>query len=258
MDFVQGIGERYLIGKANAAPQQLENLAKKQFLKGDDPATPKAPPAVLDAGKDKEIEKLRKELAVAKLSQKKHGKQREASADSKMANESDRKPPSVVENFSGKSPVSRRVPQTHSKPTERSHKHKIADEAHEPRGRSDSIKTANAARRHSADPVKFREVNYSSSSSPHAHRQAQASEARQRVLQAMSTQAVASNQTSRGERTYQPIATTVSQRPRQTTDLCVVEVLEEEPLRRRRTHQSRANVVEVIERDKNRTRYVVR
>ncbi|KAL8904804.1 MAG: hypothetical protein Q9207_003027 [Kuettlingeria erythrocarpa] len=258
MDFVQGIGERYLIGKANAAPQQLENLAKKQFLKGDDPATPKAPSGLLGAGKDKEIEKLKMELAQAKLSQKKQGKRREASADSKTVKESHRKPPSVVGSVSSKSPVSKHVPQIHSKPTERSHKHKVADEAYEPRrGRSDSIKTANAARRHSADPVKFREVNYSSSS-PRAHHQAQASETRQREIQVRSTQAVASNQTNRGERAYQLISTTVSERPAQATDLCVVEVVEEEPLRRRRTHHSRANVVEVIERDKYRTRYVVR
>ncbi|KAL8926221.1 MAG: hypothetical protein Q9208_003124 [Pyrenodesmia sp. 3 TL-2023] len=260
MDFVQGIGERYLIGKANAAPQQLENLAKKQF-KSDDPAVPKAELAAQKLGKDKEIEKLRKELASAKSSlekQGKQGKQRKPSVDTNAVKERHRDSQSVAGSASGKSAVTRHIPLTHSKPPERNHKHKPPKEAYETRrGRSDSIKTAIAARPHSADPVKFREVNYSRSGHD-IHHQPEAPETRQRELQAMSTQAVASSRTDRGEQAYQQIATTVSDRARPATDLCVVEVMEEEPPRRRRTDQSRGNVIEVIERDRHRTRYVLR
>ncbi|KAL8748644.1 MAG: hypothetical protein Q9184_007167 [Pyrenodesmia sp. 2 TL-2023] len=257
MDFVQGIGERYLMGKANAAPQQLENLAKKQF-KGDDSAAPKAGPAAPNPAKDKEIEKLRKELASAKSSLEKQGKRRKPSVDSEAAKENYRKSHAVAGSASSKSAASRHLPPSHSKPTERKHKHKPPEEAYGTRrGRSDSIKTAFAARPHSADPVTFRNVNYSHGSHD-IHDQPKAPETRQRELQAMSTQAVASSQTHRGEQAYQPIATTVSDRPRPVTDLCVVEVMEEEPPRRRRTDQSRANVIEVIERGRNRTRYVVR
>ena len=65
-NLIEGIGERYLVRKANAVPQQLENLAKKQFTDaphGKSPSTPKG--SVRD--KDQEIERLRRELAATKL-----------------------------------------------------------------------------------------------------------------------------------------------------------------------------------------------
>ena len=73
MDFIEGIGERYLMGKANAAPQMLENLAKKQFASATNPkkaqeATQASSSSTLPSSdKDQEIAKLRKELAEMKL-----------------------------------------------------------------------------------------------------------------------------------------------------------------------------------------------
>ena len=69
MEFLEGIGQRYLERKAYAVPQQLENLAKKQFA----PAAAETKPTVqattaLPATKDKdrELRALRKQLADAK------------------------------------------------------------------------------------------------------------------------------------------------------------------------------------------------
>ena len=68
MDFVQGIGERYLMGKANAAPQMLENLAKEQFKSTPDPKAEAAQASTLPKPeKNDEIAKLRKELAEMRL-----------------------------------------------------------------------------------------------------------------------------------------------------------------------------------------------
>lgn len=80
MDFVQGIGERYLMGKANAAPQMLENIAKKQFASASDPkALATQASALPTTEKDEEIAKLRKELAETRLQKDK------ASGDTKTA-----------------------------------------------------------------------------------------------------------------------------------------------------------------------------
>ncbi len=68
MDLIQGIGERYLMGKANAAPQMLENMAKKQFSSATDTKAQAAQASILPSSeKDDQIAKLRKELAETKL-----------------------------------------------------------------------------------------------------------------------------------------------------------------------------------------------
>lgn len=256
MEFVQNIGERYLLGKANAVPQQLENLAKKQ-LKGDD-VTPKVAPTAQDVGQEKEIEELRKELAEAKLGREKQGKESKPSKDSKPMKENSRKSQSVAGSVTGRSSRSKHAPHAHSKPTERTHKNKAA-EAHETprRGRSDSIKTAIAARPHSANPVKFGEVHYSRSDH-NALLGGKAPEMRHRDLQTMGPKATANNHADRGEQVHKIIQSTRSEQPRPAADFCVVEVTEDEPLRRRRRRNGRANFVEVIERDSNRTKYVIR
>ncbi|KAL2040350.1 hypothetical protein N7G274_006793 [Stereocaulon virgatum] len=86
MDFIGQIGERYLTGKANAAPQQLENIVKKHLIGGaDEPGVEgggkgasidataatgqegaKAP-GTGSAEKDEEIARLRKQLAQLEL-----------------------------------------------------------------------------------------------------------------------------------------------------------------------------------------------
>ena len=83
MDFVEQIGERYLMGKANAAPQQLENLVKKQFAGGTEKpgggekaasaagaASSEKEVGKGSAEKDAEITKLRAQLAQSKLERK--------------------------------------------------------------------------------------------------------------------------------------------------------------------------------------------
>lgn len=66
--FIAGIGERYLQGKANNIPQQLENLAKKQFSSATDTKLQAEQASTLPSGeKDQEIAKLRKQLAETKL-----------------------------------------------------------------------------------------------------------------------------------------------------------------------------------------------
>ncbi|KAL8858656.1 MAG: hypothetical protein Q9198_010675, partial [Flavoplaca austrocitrina] len=71
MDLIEGIGQRYLMGKANAAPQQVENLVKKQ-LKGDAAtASGKVGSAAPNVARDKEIKDLRKQLAEVKAGQNK-------------------------------------------------------------------------------------------------------------------------------------------------------------------------------------------
>ena len=68
MDFIEGIGERYLMGKANQVPQKLENLAKKQFSSATDTRKQAAQASTLPSEeKDQEIAKLRKQLAETKL-----------------------------------------------------------------------------------------------------------------------------------------------------------------------------------------------
>ena len=69
MDFLEGIGQRYLERKAYAAPQQLETLAKKQFKSATGAEKQaKQPSATLpsDSKKEDEIVYLRKQLAEAK------------------------------------------------------------------------------------------------------------------------------------------------------------------------------------------------
>ncbi|KAI4160394.1 MAG: hypothetical protein LQ342_005718 [Letrouitia transgressa] len=69
MDFLEGIGERYLLGKANAAPQQLENLVKKQFQGPPKPAQQNLGPA--ETAKDQEISRLKGQLQASRDAAKK-------------------------------------------------------------------------------------------------------------------------------------------------------------------------------------------
>ncbi|KAI4217633.1 MAG: hypothetical protein LQ351_000229 [Letrouitia transgressa] len=64
MDFLQGIGERYLLSKANAVPHQLENLVKKQLQGPPKPAQQNLGPA--ETAKDQEIARLKGQLQASK------------------------------------------------------------------------------------------------------------------------------------------------------------------------------------------------
>ncbi|KAL8958407.1 MAG: hypothetical protein Q9193_004528 [Seirophora villosa] len=247
MDFIGNIGERYLVGKANAVPQQLENLAKKQ-VKGDDSAAKTKSPDQ-DAGKDKEIEKLRTELAKAKLAQEKQAKETRAGVDTGKTEERRKKSHSVVGSASGKSPRSKHA---HSK-----QRHAAAEFEDMPRrGRSDSIKTAFAARPQITDLMQRKETPKSHSTG--GKDRGKALEAAHENSSTVEASHVGKSPATRGDDIPQTVQAVVSERPRPATDLCVVEVTEEEPRRRRTTHSGRAHVVEVIEKDRNRTRYVIK
>ncbi|KAI4172290.1 MAG: hypothetical protein LQ348_006801 [Seirophora lacunosa] len=247
MDFIGNIGERYLVGKANAVPQQLENLAKKQ-VKGDDSAAKTKSPDQ-NAGKDKEIEKLRTELAKAKLAQEKQAKETRARVETGKTEERRKKSHSVAGSTSGKSPRSKHA---HSK--QRDAAAEFEDMPR--RGRSDSIKTAFAARPQITDLMHRKETPKSHSTG--GKDRGKAPEAGHENLSTVEVSHVWKSPATRGDDIPQTAQPVVSERPSPATDLCVVEVTEEEPRRRRTTHSGRAHVVEVIEKDRNRTRYVIK
>ncbi|KAI4117549.1 MAG: hypothetical protein LQ338_007534 [Usnochroma carphineum] len=255
MDFIEGIGERYLLGKANAVPQQLENLAKKQ-LKGDETAA-KAPSPDLNAQKDKEIERLRKQLAEAKLSEEQQAKKVPKSVGSvggegqkfKQRASSER-----AKSISGRSARSEPVKQSHGDTVKVKHRRKAEKEADgtPKRGRSDSIKTAIGARPHLAHYAHHEEAHKPQSTGGRSTDELAMTSPRDLPPAAARKFAV---QGEEGQKMGQSLA---SEQPRPATDFCVVEVTEEDPQRRRRRRHSGANVVEVIEKDRHRTRYVVK
>ncbi|CAF9938835.1 MAG: hypothetical protein HETSPECPRED_001398 [Heterodermia speciosa] len=65
MDFLKDLGERYLERKAYAAPQQFENLAKKEFKAAIGQKKPAFNTTTTTRSKDHEIATLRKQLAEA-------------------------------------------------------------------------------------------------------------------------------------------------------------------------------------------------
>ena len=71
--FIEGVGERYLKRKTNAIPQQLEKLAKKQVkdATGNRSVQVSMGSTRPSRQQDEEIERLRKELAAAKIHQSK-------------------------------------------------------------------------------------------------------------------------------------------------------------------------------------------
>lgn len=253
MDFIENIGERYLIGKANAVPQQLENLAKKQF-KGDgaSPGKPTPQPTSQSSGKDKEIEKLRKELAEAKLSREKQASQ------AGSVKPSQRKSHSIARSTSGKSSKPNHVPHAHSKHNEGRHERAVVPEYDKPprRGRSDSIKTAFAARPQMADL--FDGTGSHKSHSTGRRPQNQAPEPGSANLPAKTNNQGGKSPVTRSGEMHRTAQIEVSERARSATDLCVVEVTEEESPARRPRHPGGTRVVEVIKEDKYRTRYVIR
>lgn len=253
MDFVESIGQRYLRSKANAVPQQLEDLVKKQ-VKGDTPAV-KADPTVQSLGKDNEIAELKKQLAEARINQEDRQTKRKPSAHSEAKKPTVTKPQKQARSVSGGSAKPKLASSTHGPKRKEKHGHATASEQLR-RGRLDSIKTAVAARLQSNnhhrgheeahEPRSTNETNAPEDSKAHDEKLYSANHIAftRPVYREMVKHS--SSQSKRLEHS-EPAA-----------DLCVVEVTEEQPRRQRPTHSSRANVIEVIERDRHRTRYIVR
>ena len=278
MDFIEGIGERYLAGKANAVPQQLENLAKKQF-QGN--AAPKTEPAAQDVGKNNEIESLRKQLAEYKLGegkQEKNGPER-----SKSIGVSERKAPASrspqrAASISNRSAKSNHGAHSHTKSEFAKHERSARKAQESPRrGRSESIKTAIAAKELKAQYNKFG-GNHQTLSDSIRH-SSEVPEPSHQSTPARNHRAATDSPASAGEMQYKATRNVTPKRPQSVTDVCIVEVIDEEPQRqwrrnassrnvanvtveetqrRQRPKASSGNMVELVEKDKNRTRYVIR
>ncbi|KAL8694134.1 MAG: hypothetical protein Q9218_001187 [Villophora microphyllina] len=256
MDFIEGIGERYLIGKANAVPQQLENLVKSKAFKGDDGA-PKAGSVSQNIEKDSEIEKLRKQLAEVKAGQNSmhapanENKQRTHSAMKGTAPTKHRQQAASV---SGESSKSKQA--TSSRHHEGRGKHEHQSASHEtPRGRSNSVKTAVAASPHS-NAHDGHGSAYASHSGKATHSRKEPSERNEKLCSA-NHEIIFTRPVYQERLVLPPSQHKRLERARSDPDFCVVEVTEEEPQRRRR-RPGKANFVEVIDKNRSRTRYVVR
>ncbi|KAI4199930.1 MAG: hypothetical protein LQ350_004282 [Teloschistes chrysophthalmus] len=279
MDFIEGIGERYLIGKANAVPQQLEGLVKNKF-KGENPAATAGSTAGQSATKDGEIEELRKQIAEIKAGQsgsQAHGPDKESKVHSAKKGSVPAKLQQQAASVSGESSRSRQAPSHHG---HERHEHKKASK--EPRrGRSDSIKTAVAAKAHSnshqshgrAHPSHSRTTAHSPKGSVRHnekiysanHEIAFTTPVYQEKTPQPPNNEIAVAAPMYQEKSPQPPSFVQKQlvqkqlaRARSDPDICVVEVTEEEPRSQRRTHPGKVNFVEVLEKHSSRTRYVVR
>ncbi|KAL8790091.1 MAG: hypothetical protein Q9213_000793 [Squamulea squamosa] len=258
MDLIEGVGQRYLMGKANAVPQQLENLAKKQFNNNDTAAPAKAKPSAPDSGKNKEIEKLRQQLAEAKATQNKFSavaSERRKSMGSVASKERSKKPQERTESILGKigkSGKSAHVPQ-HVEAEIPKRGMVAASRAREPSlGKLSNFADVSTA-------VSARSVDHGEGQAPynkrHSHSTPNGPE-RNPNQQLLGPNATASTALSRITHTTSHIP--IRERIRPTMDLCVVEVTEEEPRSHQRSSQSSRNVIEVIERHGKRTKYVIR
>ncbi|KAI4182868.1 MAG: hypothetical protein L6R41_005726 [Letrouitia leprolyta] len=283
MDFIEGIGQSYLNRKAYAIPQQLENLAKKQFSGGDAAAAAAAPVAGAKANstpqnieKDKEIERLRRELAETKLNTKRPKVDKEV-ADAKTLANIKAKRSSATESpvKKSKSTSSKQQPtkstskpphNSHATKQEATHEHRQAIEAAaaaettSKRGRPPSAKTATAAKKPPLDLSKFdrseknsttnhsqidKRRHHTTASTPHHDHQ---------------PAITSSTPVHRVEKVQEITSRQMTQKPRPATNYSLVEVIdeEEEPPRRERRAMRREPVAEVVEKDRRRTRYVVR
>ncbi|KAL9586254.1 MAG: hypothetical protein Q9212_001030 [Teloschistes hypoglaucus] len=255
MDFIEGIGERYLIGKANTVPQQLEGLVKNKF-KGENPAAA-AGPVGQNAIKDREIEELRKQLAEIKAGQngsQTHGHDKEPKVHSGKKGSVPAKPQKQAASVSGESSKSKQVSSHHR---HERHEHKKASKEEPRRGRSDSIKTAVAAKSHSNSHQSHGRA-HSSHSRTTAFSHKESVSHNEKIYSA--NHEIAFTTPVYQERYAQPAPSLYKQleRARSDPDICVVEVTEEEPRRQPRPRPGRANFIEVLEKDRGRTRYVVR
>ncbi|KAL8728164.1 MAG: hypothetical protein Q9181_005438 [Wetmoreana brouardii] len=258
MDFVEGIGQRYLERKANAVPQQVEDLVKKRIT-GDTAALNKVGPTDQSPVKDKEIADLRKQLAEAKLSQgsrQPEVTERKQSIRSEAKSSISAKPRKQAGSVSGESTRSKPASGHHALKGDRVHKHAFTGDDFR-RGRSDSIKTAVAALPPSSGHHKGQKEAHKLRSTDGSHSHPPLQRADENLHSA--DQKIVFKTPVYQERTVVSSSQEqASRRSRSASDICVVEVIEDEPRKPRRTHRGNANVAEVIERDMYRTRYVIR
>ncbi|KAI4110825.1 MAG: hypothetical protein LQ339_001101 [Xanthoria mediterranea] len=254
MDLIEGIGQRYLMGKANPAPQQLENLMKKQW-KGETTVAPaKAPTAAPEVGNNKEIEALRKQIAEMRAMQDKPAagpSQRRKSIESVVSRGRSRTPRERNEISPAKRLQSAGTPSHHHAEPEKSRrKAPAAGLAREtPPGKPPS--SVNPSATASGRPVtqKGRGEKHNHSTSTPA--------GRGRDADSKAQAPVVTTPVHQFNTTGSTRLDSASERPRPATDFCVVELMEEEPRGQRRVRQGRPNIVEVVEKKGNRTRYVV-
>ncbi|KAI4282076.1 MAG: hypothetical protein L6R38_003225, partial [Xanthoria sp. 2 TBL-2021] len=281
MDLIEGIGQRYLMGKANAAPQQLENLAKKQF-KGDAATVPaKAATAAPNVGNNKEIEELRKQLAEVKAAQNKSAgpakaesaapnlgqnkefkelrkqldevkavqnkpaggqSERRKSIESAVSRGRSRKSRERNESPFGKRIQSAGIPHHHAGPEKPKTKAPASGNARDiPTGKRPS--SANALTAASARPV--HQIAHGERHVPRSGPNYHSTPTGQGGDSHGKAQApVVMSRIQERNIIDSTCLDSVSERPRTATDLFVVEVTEEEPRKQRR---GRTNVVEVIE-----------
>ncbi|KAL8890424.1 MAG: hypothetical protein Q9192_005874 [Flavoplaca navasiana] len=265
MDLIEGIGQRYLMGKANAAPQQVENLLKNQF-KGDAvTANGKAASAAPNIARDKEIEDLRKQLAEVKAAQNKsvapnvrknkeiENMQRQfpemkAARMGKVTGPTGRRESIESVASRGRSKTPREPKESHPRPKKSEQRPPPTGHADEmPRAKQSSSTNAPTARPVTLPPHDMpgirpdkRSIRIDPGKDSHG--------------KAPTPAPVTTHQRHITDRARLDER---SEHPRPATDLCVVEVTEEEPRTRRRDRGARSNVVEVVEKRGYRTRYVV-
>ncbi|KAL8765748.1 MAG: hypothetical protein Q9209_007255 [Squamulea sp. 1 TL-2023] len=256
MDLIEGVGQRYLMGKANAVPQQIENLAKKQFNNNAAAAPAKTEFNASNPAKKRDIEKLRKQLAEAKATQNKPpavSSERRKSMTSVASEGRSKTLQERAESISGKIGKSGNLAHVpHDVEAEIPKAGMVAAS----RAREPSIgKLSNFANASTAVPT--RTAVHGEGQAPHGKRHSplnvQGKDPHQQLSGPIATTSTA---LSRTLHTASHIPTRERLRP--STDLCVVEVTEEEPRSHGRSSQSSQNVVEVIERQGKRTRYVIR
>ncbi|KAL8834299.1 MAG: hypothetical protein Q9176_007577 [Flavoplaca citrina] len=282
MDLIEGIGQRYLMGKANAAPQQVENLVKKQ-LKGDAAtASGKVGSAAPNVARDKEIKDLRKQLAEVKAGQNKSvapnvrknkeianmRKQlpemnaaqmekvtgptgRRESIESVASRGRSKTPREPKESHPSTAVQSARIPRHHARPKDIEQGRPAAENVREmPRANSSSSTYAPTARPVTLPPYDIPGIR------PDKH-SIRTDPGKDFHGKTPTPAPVATTPTHQRNITDRTRLDSASERPRPATELCVVEVTEEEPRTRRRDRGARSNVVEVVEKRGNRTRYVV-
>ncbi|KAI4275597.1 MAG: hypothetical protein LQ337_003109 [Flavoplaca oasis] len=271
MDLIEGIGQRYLMGKANAAPQQVENLVKKQFTGDAATASGKAGSAAApNVVKDKEIEDLRKQLAEVKAAQnesaapnvRKNKEMRKQLPEMKKAARMEKTATgSTGRRESIESVASRGRSKTPREPKKESHYPRPKKSEQRPPAAENVREMPKAKSSSSANAPIARPVTLPSYDMPgirpnkHSIRVDRGKDSHGK---APTPAPVTSTPTHQRNITDRARLDSRSERPRPATDLCVVEVTEEEePPTRRRERGGRLNVIEVVERRGNRTRYVV-
>lgn len=272
MDFIEGIGQSYFQRKAYAVPQQLENLAKKQFAGGDaaaaatgaakpDSATQndggkdkeieklrrelaetkqiRGKPAVkkdaADGGKGKEIEKLRREIAETKRSKGKTEKENIVADGKALANkkaakafQASQSPEKSKSTSKHSTKPSSKPHDGHAKQQDAMHERQAAEaaeaaEAKSRRGRPSSAKTATAAKKPALD---FQKQHHKTEKNHQSH-------SKDKIHHTTAPTPQYPPATTPGTTVHR--IETVTKRPKRAADICLVEVIDEEPSRDRKS-----------------------